>query len=280
MKAQLKALFGLAWTLAALATVPALGHAQDAASLMRRAVEAQAERLAGVQTLTIVQEVMGAEMTMIMEKREEGGTPFLVPVSVEVGGMTMPAGEGQADWSNPFNEEWIERTRLVGRGEVDGHGVYVFAMEDFSDLQLPGMPSTEQGAEDFQPKSFEYSLDEDGLFPRKIVMEGEATKDDGSLAPVKMTMIMEDYREVDGYLHPFVTRSIMEGMVEAADMDREELQAQLAEMRAQLESIPEAQRAMVEGMMNAQIERLESMLGSEGGMEMTITVKEVRVNSG
>jgi len=230
--------------------------------------------------VTIVQEVMGADMTLVMEKRVEGGTPYLFPVSVEVGGMTMPAGEGQADWSNPFNEEWIERTRLVGMDEVDGHSVYVFVMEDFSELQLPGMPTADQGSEDFQPKSFEYSLDEDGLFPRKIVMEGEATKDDGSLAPVKMTMIMEDYREVDGYLHPFVTRSIMEGMVEAADMDRDEIRAQIAEMRAQLENIPEAQRPMVEGMINAQIERLESMLGSEGGMEMTITVKELRVNSG
>jgi hypothetical protein len=38
---------------------------------------------------------------------------------------------------------------------------------------------------------------------------------------------------------------------------------------------------MVEGMLNAQIERLESMLGSEdGNMEMTITVKEIQVNAG
>jgi hypothetical protein len=38
---------------------------------------------------------------------------------------------------------------------------------------------------------------------------------------------------------------------------------------------------MVEGMLNAQIERLESMASSQGGdMEMTITVKDIKVNAG
>jgi hypothetical protein len=44
--------------------------------------------------------------------------------------------------------------------------------------------------------------------------------------------------------------------------------------------MPEAQRAMLEGMLKPQIEQLEEMLGSEGGMEMTITVKEIKVNAG
>jgi hypothetical protein len=44
--------------------------------------------------------------------------------------------------------------------------------------------------------------------------------------------------------------------------------------------MPEAQRAMMEGMLGAQIERLEGMLGGDGSMEMTITVREVKVNQG
>jgi hypothetical protein len=94
-----------------------------------------------------------------------------------------------------------------------------------------------------------------------------------------MEVFMGDYREVDGYVHPFVTRTITQGLMESQDMDQEELQAQLDELRAQLESMPEAQRRMMEGMLNAQIEQLESMLGEEG-MEMVITVKELTVNSG
>jgi hypothetical protein len=41
----------------------------------------------------------------------------------------------------------------------------------------------------------------------------------------------------------------------------------------------EAQRKMMESMMKGQIERLEKMVES-GEMNITITVKELRVNSG
>ncbi len=265
-----------------IAGLPALARGQNAADLMRRAIAAQAERLSGVKDVTIVQEVMGMEMSMYMEKRDVGGTPVLMPVSMSMGGMfnPVPPEAAQADWSNPFQEEWIDRTRLVGTEEVDGHGVHVFLMDDFSGLDLPGMPAGGQGAEDFQPKSFRYSLDREGLFPRKVEMEGEATQQDGTQIPVKMIMFMEDYREVDGYLHPFRTRAITEGVMEAADIDRAELEAQLQEMRAQLASMPEAQRSMVEGMMKAQMDRIEGMLGEGGAMEMVITVRDLKVNAG
>jgi len=72
----------------------------------------------------------------------------------------------------------------------------------------------------------------------------------------------------------------MEGMMDAADLDEAEVRAQLDQMRAQLENIPQAQRAMVEGMLGAQIERLEKMLEGDGSMEMTITVKDIKVNQG
>ncbi len=269
-------------TLAVLAALPAIANAQTAAEWMSRAMAAQAERLAGVENVTIVQDMMGMEMTMYMEKRDADGTPILIPVSVTVLGLTNPIPQdmAQADWSNPFQQEWVDRTRLVGKEELDGHAVRVFVVDDFSGLELPGLPQGAEGAMDFRPTSFRYSLDEEELVVRKVEMEGESLQADGSRSLVQLTMFMEDYREVDGYLHPFVTRTITEGVLEAADIDQEELQAQLEEMRAQLANIPEAQRAMVEGMLKPQIEQLEEILGSEGGMEMTITVKEVKVNAG
>jgi hypothetical protein len=272
----------LFFLLAGLSVLPGPAWAQDAAELLRRAAAAQSERLAGVENLTIVQEVMGAEMTMYLEKREAGGVPVLMPVSVKIGGVNNPIPQdmAQADWSNPVQEEWIDRTRLVGTDEVDGTSVYVFRMEDFTGLELPGLPSGSEGPQDFYPLFIEYSLGQEDFQPRQVVMEGEALKPDGSRAPVKTVMFMEDFREVDGYSHPFKTRAVTEGLVEAADVDREEIRAQLAEMRSQLENIPEAQRAMMEGMLNAQMEQLESMLGGEGGMEMLITVKSMRVNAG
>jgi len=273
------------WTallLAGLAVLPQATLGQDAADLMRRAMAAQAERLSGVENVTIVQEVMGMEMSMYMEKREAGGTPILMPVSVTTAGMTntIPPDMAQADWSNPFQEEWVERTRFVGEEELEGETVLVFLIDDFSDLELPGMPGAGETNEDFQPKSFRYSMTEGDFLLRQVQMEGEAMQDDGSLAPVNMNMFLGDYREVDGYVHPFVTRVITEGVLEAANVDREELQQQIDQMQAQLEQMPEAQRAMMEQMLGPQIEQLKSMLGGDGAMEMTVTVKELKVNAG
>jgi hypothetical protein len=70
---------------------------------------------------------------------------------------------------------------------------------------------------------------------------------------------------------------ITKGMMEAAEVDQEELRQQLEQMRAQMENMPEAMRGMIQG----QIEQLERMLGGSGeGMEVTITVKELKVNAG
>jgi len=282
MRTQKLYLRTMVLAVAVLAALPALVYAQNAADLMRRAVAAQSERLAGVNNLTIVQDMMGMEMTMYMEKRDAGGTPVLIPVSVSVGGMTNPIPQdlAQADWSNPFQEEWVERTRLVGTEQVDGRTLRVFLIDDFSGLELPELPGGAEGTAEFRPRSFQYSLDEEDLVMRKLEMEGDALQEDGSLSPVHMTMFMEDYREVDGYLHPFVTRVITEGVLEAANVDQEELGAQLEQMREQLANMPEAQRAMMEGMMGAQIEQMEAALGGEGGVEMTMTVKEIKLNAG
>ena len=264
------------------AGIPGGMWAQDAADLMRQAIAAQAERLAGVENLTIVQDMMGMEVTMYMEKRDAGGTPVLMPVSVSMAGVTnvIPQDLAQADWSNPFQEEWVERTRLVGTEELDGHTVHVFLIDDFTGLELPGMPGGAEGAPEFRPGFFRLFLDGEQFFMRKVEMEGETVQADGTVSPVQMTLFLGDFREVDGYLHPFETRIITEGMLEAADVDQEELRAQLEEMRAQLDNLPQAQRAMMEGILGGQIAQLEEMLGGEGGMEITMSVKEIRVNAG
>ena len=89
----------------ALTLLPSLAQGQDAADLMRRAIAAQGERLSGVENVTIVQEVMGMEMILYMEKRDAEGTPILIPVSVTAGGMTnvippdMNLPSSASDWS-------------------------------------------------------------------------------------------------------------------------------------------------------------------------------------
>jgi hypothetical protein len=160
------------FSLALLAALPSLANAQDAAGIMKRALAAQVERLASVDNLTVVQDMMGMEMTMYMEKKDAGGIPVLIPVSVSVGGMTNPIPQdmAQADWSNPFQEAWVERTRLVGTEQVDGRQVRVFLIDDFSGLELPGLPGGGEGVADFRPNSFRYFLDEEALVVRKVEM--------------------------------------------------------------------------------------------------------------
>jgi hypothetical protein len=108
-------------------------------------------------------------------------------------------------------------------------------------------------------------------------MEGEM-ESDGQKQPFSMTSLMTDYREVEGMLHPFLISVLVEGAIPGmSEGEVEELRQQMADMEKQLAEMPESQRAMVEGMMKPQMERLEQMLGG-GGMEVTIQTKEVRVN--
>ena len=265
-------------TLAALAAAPGTMQAQSGADLMKRAMDKQAERLAGVENVTITQEVMGMELVVYMEKREGEGGPILVPVTTIMAGIpnAIPQDEASADWSNPFQKEWADRSRVIGEEEVDGETCQILAIEDFTDLEVPGLPGGQTEAGELTPKMIRFSVDEDDLVMRKMDMDAEVTQEDGSIAPVKMAVLMSDYRETDGYLHPFKTHTVTEGMMDAMDMDKEELKAQLEEMKSQMANMPEA----MQGMMATQIERLEAMIGEGGGIEVTITVKSVKVNAG
>ena len=282
MKKRMMAVRFTVLALVALVLAPGALCAQNAAQLMQQMMDKQAERLAGVENLTIIQEVMGMETTAYMEKREVGGNPVLVPVSMTVMGMTnpVPQGEAMGDWSNPFQEAWIQRTRMVGEDEIDGHAVRVMLIDDFTDLDLPSMPGSTGESQDFRPSSMRFYVDVADLVMRRMEMKGEMEMPDGSLAPLEMNMVMDDFREVSGYLHPFVMRTTTKGMAEAIDMDQEEIRAQVDEMRKRLESMPASQRSMMEGMILPQMERLEGMLTSEDGMEIVVTVKDVKVNAG
>ena len=282
MRRQMKSMRAVSSAVVLFAALPGLLQGQSAAEIMRQALDAQIDRLAGVENVRIVQDMMGMETSVYMEKREVDGVPILFPVSITVAGMTqtVPPDMAQSDWSNPVQEDWIERVKLEGEETLEGHRTYILVMDDFTDLELPGMPGAGQDG-DFLPKSMRFWMDRDDFVARKVEMDMEVQGQDGSPRDIHTELFMEDYRDVDGYLHPFVTRALTRGMMEAADLDPAEVEAQLAQLRAQLDQIPEAQRAMVEGMLNAQIERLESMAGSQGGdMEMTITVREIRVNAG
>lgn len=272
------ALASAALVLATLAVAPDAARAQSGADLFTRATDKQAERLKDVENVTIEQDVMGMNLILYMEKRETEGGPILVPVTTIMAGMTnpVPVDEAEADWSNPFQKEWADRAQIVGNEEVDGQQCTILAIDDFTNLQVPGLPGgqTDQGG--FIPKVIRFYVDEDDLVMRRMDMEAEATQPDGTVSPVNVTVFMSDYRETEGYLHPFVTRTVAEGMMGAMDMDQQELQAQIEQMESQMANMPEA----MQGLIATQIENLQSMLGEGGGLEVTMTVKSVKVNAG
>jgi hypothetical protein len=64
-------------------------------------------------------------------------------------------------------------------------------------------------------------LDEARLVPLAMTMEGE-TVQSGERRPVEVFIQFSDYREVGGYLHPFL--SVIETDMAAAGMSDEELE--------------------------------------------------------
>jgi len=185
------------------------------------------------------------------------------------------------------------RTRLAGAETVDGAEVWVLEVDDPGELGLD-----EDGG--FEPSSLTFHLDRRMYVPRRVVMAG-TVEVEGERRPVTAVTRLEDYREVDGILHPFRTVTAMEGLGETlSDEEREEMaerraemeeqmaemEERMAEMEEQLDQLPPAQRRMIEEQMKnmpaMQQQAMEGMdaMASGGTMEMVVRVTEIRVNEG
>lgn len=264
------------------ALLPSTLQAQSAAELIRRAAQLQTQRLARVENVRMIQSLMGMESTLYLEKRLVGGTPALVPVSIHMMGMSMPVPEDQggADWATSIQEEWANRARLAGREEVDGRTVHVLAIDDFDGLIVPAIPGANAGEGEVRPASMRFSLDTETLVMRRMEMSGHLIRSGAPPSPVEISVRAGEYREVEGYLHPFRTEIVTRGALAGAGADAEEIRGQLEELRRMLESMPEQQRAMMEGMLRSQLESLEAMLGDGDTLRMVLEVRELRVNAG
>jgi hypothetical protein len=259
-------------------------RAQSAADVINRMLEAYQSRTAGVQNYTVVQEVMGTETVMYFEKEMTNGRPVFHLRSTVVGGMAMPATESdEGDWEEFYSlvPQMVEHARYNGRDQVNGTEVHVITVSNLDEIDF-GAQATEED-DDFRPQTGTFFVDTDDMVVQRLVIEGELTSE-GKTHAVASTSDFTDYREVDGMLHPFLITTRVKGWDEAAGMDdakRAEIREQMAEMKRQMEQMPEAQRKMMEQMVAKQIEAMEQMMASEGGeMTVEIRVKELRVNSG
>ena len=272
-------LTGIVWT-PFVTSLAAAVAAQSAADIFDEMLGHQRQRLSAIESLLIEQETMGVSTTLYMVKEVVDGEPMLVPRMTVVGGMTMPVqgNEGPDPWSGSptVHRQWADRFRVYGSEEVNGRAAYRLTIDDFAGIDLGAPPGQDTP---MTPRSAVFYVDKSDLLMVRMEMDLEATLDGGETRVVTMASTMDDYREVDGYLHPFRTSIAWQGLSAMAPdgMDPAELEQQLAEMEERLAEMPEAQRGMMERMIGPQIERLREMLGG-APMEIIVTRLEANVD--
>jgi hypothetical protein len=247
---------------------PVSAVAQDAEEIINAAIERYEQRMAGVENYTLVQEVMGFETTSYYEKQTvDGRTMYQM-----VGAYTDDSQDNMGEMYNGFLEV-AGRAKFSGNEKVEGHDTYVLAVDDFSGLSFYSED------DDFKPKKGLFYLDTSEYVIRRIEMEGTVERD-GKSQPATADMYFEDYRSVEGMLHPFLIQMNISGVTSGmSEEEVEKARKDLEEMRKQMDEMSESQRKMMESMMGPQIEKLEEMLNS-GSIEMSVAVKELRVNQG
>lgn len=260
---------------ALLAAIPV--SAQSVADVVNQMYEAFEARAEAVDDYTLVQSVMGVETVAYFEKEMMDGHPVFRMKGSDTGGFSLGLTDEDIGQGDIFviGPDLIEHGRYAGREEIAGVTVHVLAVDDLSAFPLQGTSGPDDM--DFVAKSGRIYVDAATLAPRRLEFDGEAEADDGP-HEVTVQMDMQDVREVEGLLIAHRTVISITGM--GAMMDPE-VAAQIEELRAQLETLPEAQRAMMERMLAEQMRQIEQMEAGGGDtMTFEVTVTDVRVNTG
>lgn len=253
---------------------PSVG-AQSAADVIDRMLAEHERRSANVDDYTLVQQVMGFETLSYFEKEMVDGRPVFRLRRSGAPGMTMESpAEGTLDEIYAVGEDLAESAEYVGRETIDGSEVHV--------LDVPDLAGTEFGRNmspdsDFRPTRGRFYVDAESYIPRRMDFEGEMTNDTGT-HPIRSTIHLQDYRDVEGMLVPYHVQVQVEGVGAAID---EETRAEFEQMRRELENMPPEQRRMVEAMMGDQLEQFNQMMADDSTpMVVEVEVREVRVNTG
>jgi hypothetical protein len=262
----------LGWVLGLGALVlssPLPARAQDAAEVIGHALERYEERAAAISGYAVVQESMGYETMLEFSKETVEGRPAFVRTTAEGGEI--------AAWGNFYAAypTLAERARLDGTTAVDGHETYVLRLYDFSGLDL----SEEVGAgqnEDFAPETGTFFIDSESYLLRKVEMNGVLAANDAT-SPFTFEISLRDWREVEGWLHPFEMQMTATGIPPGmTDADLQETLARLRRMQDEIASTPEPERDALEQMIVPRIQELERMIES-GTFEVLVRTRELTV---
>lgn len=258
-------------------------QAQSAREILTRALEANNERLSGVENVTIRQEAMGMATTTYLEKEILDGHHVLRPRQVEAGGMNLEMDDDPWElWSDPraLYVDMVDHWVLEGAGSVDGRSTWRLSL-DGQHLRDAEWDEPDMGDDgEFDVDRVLLELDQDRLVPLGMELDG-TMRDGGQSRPMSMSISLGDYREVQGYLHPFLTvvESDLGGDSGFTEEEIAEARQAMEEYRRALEEAPPAQREMMERMMGDRMEMFEEMLAGEG-IRIEMRVQEVLVNRG
>lgn len=260
--------------------LPSGVSAQSAEQVLLTALERQEARMEGIERYTVVQEVMGFETVLTFERAEVDGRTVFVPVLPEMpeGESAAPAGDPAAGISDFYKHypKIAERAEMAGKLTVEGRECFVVKIDDFTGLDL-GQTMTVGEHGEFVPREATLYLDTGDYILRRMEMAGE-TITGAEVKPMSADVALSDYRNVEGMLHPFTVHIHAVGAPTGmSEEDLAKTRGDMERLQAQLESLPESQRSMLEGMIKPQLEQLEQVLAG-GEFDITLTTKEVRVS--
>jgi hypothetical protein len=254
---------------------------------MTEAREDYDARMSGIQNYMVSQTSMGMTTSMYFERHEvDGWVVFLPdPAKTTLNGETMDQAMGgqdvgsQMDSNYYLRPEVMDRARIDGSLEVDGHDCWIIVLDDFDGLDL-GM-KTEGAGGGFEPRVLRMYLDKDEYMARRLDFDGTITM---GAEPQEMSTsaLMTDYREVDGMLYPFrveIETDMGQGSAddtEAGGSTPAAMQAMIDQMGADLS---DAERAMIEGLMQNDQGGLQAMM-NQAMSSIIIETTELKVNAG
>jgi len=252
-----------------LLAMPPSTQAQSAEEILMTALDRYEDRMAGIQSYTVVQETMGFETSITFVRADVDGRVVFLPEGEDAAGAGA-----MADFYRAY-PKIAERAEVQGRQSIQDEECWIVGIDDLSGLDLGNeVAMGEKGR--FIPRTGKLYVDTDDYLVRRMDMEGEITSE-GETTPMSTQIVLSDYRDVKGMLHPFAMHITASGISSGMSQeDMEEARRSLAEMEKSLEGMSESQRQMVMRMMGPQMEQLKKMLET-GQFQLTVTTKDVQV---
>ncbi|MEZ4414935.1 MAG: hypothetical protein R3E10_04210 [Gemmatimonadota bacterium] len=269
---------------AALAAGPA--EAQDAARLIQDALDRNDSRTETVYNYTVVHRFLGLTSESYFERADVDGRWVFVPriTATDLADQRLRQDRtghlGISAWADPFGhlQRWASSATVEGTEVIDGVVNWVIRIDDFGGSEWGLTPGTYADGV-FRPSVGRLYLDRRNLLVQRFDVTGSYLQQDGAARPVRMLALLQDYRTIEGLTHPFRLEIEVHGLGAPSDAERTATQL-LADLQAQMATLGEQDRALVEDVVRQQVERLQRELGGDAPMRLVVDVQEIRVNQG